>query len=220
MPTSFCSPVPGEREPDDELVWSCLRAWLLPLVSAWIYSSHIIIWYGQQREIAEEIVQETVMRTFECVRRSRQNEGPPIIHLRAFSRTIARNLFMDRVRKERLLIRPAFADDIYEMYSARHGMQNAAELAVEHLIDEEAIINAVKSIVKFPDKRRAALLTELAKAIDLAGPPSLLEKELAKQGIQLRDYARPRPDNPAARSRQAALLWYALRALQRLNDNS
>jgi DNA-directed RNA polymerase specialized sigma24 family protein len=220
IPTDFCSPAPDGHEPDDEFVWHALLVWLLPLVTAWVYSSHVNIWCGQQSEIVQEIIQESVTRAFEYVKRARHNGGPSVIHLKAFCRTIARNLFVDRVRKEGLLVRLAFADNIDRLYAGKLEGQNAAELALDHLIDEEAIINAVKVIVKLPDKRRAALLIALANVIDLAESPSLLEQELAKQGIQLRDYVRPRSDDPAVRSRQAALLWYALRELQRLKDDS
>jgi DNA-directed RNA polymerase specialized sigma24 family protein len=217
MAAHFCSPAPGEHEPDGELIWSRLRMWLLPHVVAWTYSSHVVIWYGQQWDIAEEIVQEAIMRTFECVQRAMRNEGPPVICPEAFCYKIAQHLFLDRLRKEQRLMHFVFSNDAGRTCAIKDEQANAAELAVDHLSNVETIINAVRSIVRFPDKQREAMLIAMANAIDLDMSPSFLEQALAEYGTQLSDYVRPRSNDPTERGRHSALLW---NARKRLKGNS
>jgi DNA-directed RNA polymerase specialized sigma24 family protein len=218
MPADLHSSPSDEHQPNDEQVWRDLLVWLLSLVKTWIYSANVTNWRGQQCEVAEEISQETAMRTFEYIRRARRNEGPPVHHIKALCRTIAHSLFVDRIRKDRRIICFSHDESNFEAYSNMHEQADAEEIALDQLIDEETIVNAASVIAGFPDKQRAAVLRDLADVTDFAAPPSLLDQALADVGIQLREYANQRTEEPGERSRHSSLLWHAYKRLKRESE--
>jgi DNA-directed RNA polymerase specialized sigma24 family protein len=209
----------GSFTPDghDEQDWLALFFWLLSLATTWVYHAHIYAWYGQVREIAEDIAQETLARAFECIQSARRDEHPPINDLKAFCRTIAFHLFLDRARKERRLIRSASDWDIDALYAATHTLLDIAEVAIDKLILEGSIVNVAKAAARFSGKSRSALLRHIAWVMTSSEEPELLEQIFLKEGIHLSDYLDWPSDDPKARSRQASLLC---QIRKRLKENS
>ena len=68
----------------DGQTWYDLYNWLLPLVEMWVRDSRVSSWYGQHREIAEDIAHEAY-RTFRYQQRADRGEMPPIGSLKALS---------------------------------------------------------------------------------------------------------------------------------------
>lgn len=200
---------------DDGQKWQDLQTWLLPLVEMWVYYADVPSWYGQQREIAEDITQEAMLRTFRYSQRADRGEVRIIASLKSLSRTIAQNHFRDRRKKERCLVRPTYYDTIPDGYALRNEQVDPSEIAIDELMSTSVIVNAARLVVKFPPRQRSALLTDLANTADFNAPPTLLTQALSEEGINLRDYHHPVPAEPAERNRYAALLCIAYKRLRK-----
>jgi DNA-directed RNA polymerase specialized sigma24 family protein len=209
------SSTPDEQEANNEQEWSDLLAWLFTLVKAWVYRARILSWSGQQWEIAEEIVQETAVRAFVYIRSANRNGHAPVAHLKAFCRTTAYNVFVDRIRKEKRMIHFPRDSSVYAIEITKGAQANPEEIALDRLLLEEVIVDTARAIVRFPGKQRTALLNHLANEADLDASPSLMERALADEGIQLRDYVCPYSDDLGERSRRGALLWHARQRLKK-----
>ncbi|GCE25946.1 hypothetical protein KDA_14300 [Dictyobacter alpinus] len=198
----------------DGQAWYDLYNWLLPLVEIWVRDSRVSSWYGQQREIAEDIAHEAVMRTFRY--HQREDRGP-IGSLKALSRVIALNYFRDWRKKDWCLVRPTQDDNEHQSFDANISVSDvvdAAQIALDHLMLDSIIVTVAQVVARFPRGQKVALLTDLANMSDLDGEPSLLEQALSDVGLQLSDYKRPRPEDPTIRGRDAALRSIAYKRLK------
>src|SRR5450759_5473272 len=52
----------AEDRDNDEQIWNDLYTWLLSLVEKWVAYAHVTCWYGQQKEVSEDIAQEAILR--------------------------------------------------------------------------------------------------------------------------------------------------------------
>jgi hypothetical protein len=204
-------------QPIDEQTWFDLYSWLLPIVEKWVYCANVATWHGQQRETAEDIVQEAVARTFRYSQRAQRGEVPTIASLKSLTRTIAQNYFRDKRKKDWCLLSPPPYETAWETSKASLSRErlDPSEIAVDQLILNATITDAARLMVKFPRRQRDVLLTDLANIADFGEQPSPLEQALFEEGIQLRDYCHPLPSEPLARNRHAALLCIAYKRLRR-----
>ncbi|GCE10147.1 hypothetical protein [Tengunoibacter tsumagoiensis] len=203
-----------EQQLGDGQTWYDLYNWLLPLVEMWVRDSGVTSWYGQQREIAEDVAHEAVARTFRYNQRAHRGEMPPIGSLKALSRVIARNYFRDWRKKDWCLVRPTQDGDLYQSSIVTCDVVDASQVAIDHLMMDAIIVMVAQVVAKFPRGQKVALLTDLANMSDLDGEPSLLEQALQAVGVQLSDYKRPRSDDPGERGRYAALRSIAYKRLK------
>lgn len=207
-----------ELETVDEQTWYDLYLWLLPLVEIWVRDSQVSSWYGQHKEIAEDIAHEAVMRAFKYYQRAHRGEMPPIGSLKALSRVIARNYFRDWRKKDWCLVRPTTTDAEYSRYGAVYGTDevvDAAQIALDRLILDSIIVTVAQVVARFPQGQKVALLTDLANISALEERPTRLERAFAAVGVQLSDYKRPRLEASSARSRDAALRSIAYKRLKK-----
>jgi DNA-directed RNA polymerase specialized sigma24 family protein len=202
----------------DDQSWYDLYNWLLPLVEMWVRDSRVSSWYGQHREIAEDIAHEAVMRTFRYHQRAARGEMAPIGSFKALSRVIARNYFRDWRKKDWCLVRSTQEDGeqrTFDAHISSHEIVDAAQIALDHLMLDSIITSVAQAVATFPKGQKVALLTDLANMTDLdSEEPSLLEQALSCVGLQLSDYKRPRPADPATRGRDAALRSIAYKRLK------
>ncbi|GCE18133.1 sigma-70 family RNA polymerase sigma factor [Dictyobacter kobayashii] len=201
----------------DGQTWYDLYNWLLPLVEMWVRDSRVSSWYGQHREIAEDIAHEAVMRTFRYHQRADRGEMPPIGSLKALSRVIARNYFRDWRKKDWYLVRPALGENEQQTFNVATGLNeivDASQIALDHLMLDSLIVSVAQVVARFPRGQKVALLTDLANMSDLDGEPSLLEQALSDVGVQLSEYKRPRSEDPTIRGRDAALRSIAYKRLK------
>lgn len=199
---------------DDDQTWYELYIWLLPMIEIWVRDSAVVSWHGQQREIAEDIALEAVMRTFRYSQRAREGEMAPIGSLKALCRVIARNYFRDWRKKDRCLVRPEIATSPYTERPALHDLVDPAQIALDHLLLDSLITTVAHALAQFPQGQKTALLTDLANLSDFDDQPSRLEQALAEVGLCLSDYKRPRSDDPQERGRYAALRSIAYKRLK------
>ena len=199
----------------DEQTWNDLFTWLLPVVEKWVMYADVSCWRGQQKEVAEDIAQEALLRTFKYTQRASQGEVQPVVSLKSLCKVIAQNYFRDRRRKDQVLVRPFQNEESDQLSFASQNMVDPAEIALDHLIFCTTIVMAAQVVAHFPLQQRTALLTDLANISDFNAPPTLLEQSLSLEGIRLRDYHRPLPTEPAQRGLFAALLCIAYKRLRK-----
>ncbi len=201
----------------DEQTWSDLYIWLLPLVEMWVRDARVSSWYGQWKEVAEDIAQEAVLRTFRYYQRSHSGEMPPIGSLRALGRVIARNYFRDWRKKDWCLQRSAV--NTGEGYTPEGtgivpDVVDASQIALDRLILDSLFVTVAQVVAQFPQGQKVALLTDLANMSDGDDEPTLLERAFGDVGLQLSDYRRPRAEDATARGREAALRSIAYKRLK------
>lgn len=211
-------------QPDDEAAWHDLYTWLFPRVEKWVRNASVNAWYGQQREVSEDITQEAVLRTFRYCQRAVHGEVRPIDSLKSLGKTIAQNYFRDRRKKDWNLVRPAQESENTEGFlevssplerSAPSQVVDPSQVAVDRVMLTTVISMAARILVKFPPGQRAALLTDLANITDFGEYPTLLEQALAEAGVELKAYQHPLPTEPGEKNRHAALLSIAYKRLRR-----
>jgi DNA-directed RNA polymerase specialized sigma24 family protein len=212
----FDGALAGEDTEEDGQKWYDLYCWLLPLVEGWVYYAQVFSWYGQQREVAEDITQEAIARTFHYSQRSHRGEVPSVVSLKSLSRTIAQNHFRDRRKKEYYLVRPPEYDGPSEVFALTHELLDPAQIALDRLMLDSLMTNAARAVAKFPQCQKAALLTDLANMSDFGEQPTALEQVFSREGICLRDYRQPVAEGAGARNRHAALLCLAYKRLRKV----
>jgi DNA-directed RNA polymerase specialized sigma24 family protein len=147
----------------DDQTWHELRSWLLHLVETWVWKTHLPLWHGQEKEIAEEITQETMMRTFQYSKRATAMRVRPIDSLKAFSTVVARNHLQDRRRKDSRMLH---YDQINSNKQAGiPSIIDPSEIAIDHMMLAAIITKAAHIIAHFPPRQKAALLTDLATSV-------------------------------------------------------
>lgn len=186
-----------------------LYAWRL------VCAADIEIWRGQRRDVVEDIVQETVWRTIERARRAHAGELPPIDSLKGFMTIIARHYCIDLQRRDSHLRREVPGAACAEYDFAAGERTNLLDLAIERLSQEELFARLARCVARFPRKQRDALLTNLANRMLFDEEPSTLQSTFLAEGINLRTYQRPLPDDPAERARHASLVNIAYKRVAR-----
>jgi DNA-directed RNA polymerase specialized sigma24 family protein len=197
-----------------EQLWLDLSSWLFPVVHMWVCCSGIRSWRGQYKEIAEEIVQETAMRTFKYTQRAERGEVPPVISLKSLSKVIALNHFRDRCKKDCRLIHSEEEEFLHERVLSQHEASDPSQIACDQLVSHATLLTAAQVVANFPRRQRLALLTDLANNTDLDAQPTPLEIAFSAVGVQLRDYHRPLPDDQTERGKHSALLCIAYKRLR------
>src|SRR2546421_5893807 len=80
--------------------WEELYRILPPYVLSCIRCAGVPVWYRQEYDIVEEIVQETVVRIFTYTQQVERGKALPIHSLQHFSKMVAHNHCQDLRRKE------------------------------------------------------------------------------------------------------------------------
>jgi DNA-directed RNA polymerase specialized sigma24 family protein len=104
MASCLYAPVALEFDPSNSDPWDGLYRLLYSQVKVWVYYAHIPSWLGQEKDITEDIVQESICRTFERVRRGARDKAKPVKSVQFLSKTIARHYFIDLIRKDERIV--------------------------------------------------------------------------------------------------------------------
>lgn len=193
-----------------DATWENLYTMLRPPVKRWVYTSGISSWRGQEEDITEDIVQVSVVRTYERSVRPQDTEEALLRSPEAMAYTIARNYYNDLRRREGRIDR--FGTDENAYRDSAHA--DLIDLALEGMYQQWILERAAYEISTFPEKQRRALLVDLAKHTDFDEQPTELQQVLLTVGIRLQDYQQPRLNDQVMRSRHAALLSVAYRRLR------
>jgi DNA-directed RNA polymerase specialized sigma24 family protein len=121
---------PAFEYDDDDSLWLMLYTRLKPFVRGWVYNSHMPRWIGEEEAAVDDIISETVERTFKRVN-FRYDEDGPVFSIWGFARQTAYHYFIDLVRKQgrEIPLPLAFSEKVYLVEDKRdviprHGRQS------------------------------------------------------------------------------------------------
>ena len=205
----------GISHPDqlhDAALWEELYSWLRSCVRHLVYAYRVSCWYGQEEDIIDDVVQETIRRTIERSQRTAYGEVAPIYALEHLMVVVAKNYIRDVRRHEQRVVRLP-DNQVAEARLPLHDTEDPLEVATVQLGEEHLFHWIAKEIANFPLKQRQALLIDLANRMYFDTEPTPLQGAFLTVGIDLQDYRLPLPIDPVERSRHASLLSYAYKRL-------
>jgi DNA-directed RNA polymerase specialized sigma24 family protein len=204
-----------------DITWSKLYASLWPFVRYLVYSFHVPSWQGQEEDLIADIVQDTARRVLERSQKAERGEADPIQSLHNMAMTVASNYCKD-LRRSGLKLSRIPSDDYgqgaYTYAYTKSGDEQVSfsDSATEHVYQESLFVLLAHEIVNFPDKQRNALLIDLANRMSFDSNPTPLQTAFLKEGIDLRQYKQPLPDDPRERAQQTSLLNHAYKRVGHL----
>ncbi len=194
-----------------DALWATLYLLLLPLAKSWVSTARIYSWYGQENDIAWDIVLVTIQRTYEYNLKA-QGQNVPIGSFQRLSIRIAKNYFQDLRRKDSRLM-SLNRDDSSQIENTMHDEVNVSEVILDRIYDEWLFEEIAKEIASYPIKLRTAMLIDIARRMEFNVQPTPLQAAFFKVGIQLRDFENLLPQDPIMRSRHASLVSLGYRKL-------
>lgn len=199
-----------------EKTWADLISVLKPYARHFVYSARLACWHGQEEDIIEDVVQETVRRVLERSQQAERGEALPIYSLEHMGVMIACNYCIDKLRRDRRLQR-TFSDGYFlESASSTGDQMNSFETAIEHVYQEELFARLAHEIAQFPTKQRRALLIDLANRMCFNTQPTSLQEAFLTEGIDLQVYQQPLPNDTIERTKHAALASLAYKRVAKL----
>ncbi len=147
--------------------------WLRPLVQYMVNSTHMEYWYGQEADIIEDIVQETVRRLIERPHQAERGEAALIHSNKGMAVVIARNYCKDMRRRDFRLQRTSCNTSPLEI--CLNEQLNPFEITIEYIFQEELFKWLVHEIASFPKKQRQAFLVDLANRMYFGQPETFLQ---------------------------------------------
>ena len=209
MSTVLHNPTSSTCDLRDEQTWVNLMNVLRVRARSFVYSAHVACWRGQEKDIVEDVVQETTRRVFERYQRAERGEALPIYALEHMAVRIASNYLIDLLRRDSRLQRVPSDCGYPEGACSPDDRLNSFEIAVEHVIQEELFVRVAHAIALFPEKRRKALLVDLANRMCLDTDLTPLRKAFLAEGIDFRAYQQTLPLDSVKRTRHTALMSLA-----------
>jgi hypothetical protein len=214
MATNLDHSVSTPSELRNDTCWIVLYSLLVPLVKRWVYSSKVYVWAGQESDIVWDIVQVAIQRTFEYALKTLRN-GISIISLKRLSITIARNYFLDLLRKDRRIVRFGQEDSLPGNRISLSDLVDPSEIAFDMLYMDWLFTQIANAVVTFPVRTRTALLIDLASRMHFDNAePTPLQRAFLEVGIRLQDYQHLLPKGAGAKSRHASLVSIAYKRLR------
>lgn len=201
---------------DEDSAWSELRSRLTFQVRGWVYNSRIPDWLGQEDEITDDIVSESLEHLLERLIQISAGRAAPIVSLYPFSRQVAYHCFIDQVRKDSRKVR-------FSQIAAEHEEGTVIGLILADM--EDAPLNTVyyeqffkliaREVVTFPTKQKEAMLRDHARRMISMTNPAPLLRAYQSVGIQLIDYLNYVFTDEVEKRRHSSILHCAYRRLGR-----
>jgi len=177
-----------------------------------VHQLKVAHWQGQEEDVAWDIVQESMRKTFEYARKVENGGHEPIQSLTALLTTVAQNYGRDLRRREWRLQKETAAQGFVD------NEQNFGDIATENVHQEHLFRFLAHEIAHFPQKQRQALLMDLAQRMTFGEQPSTLQAAFQAEGIHLEEYRSSSPQEARERNRNAALLNHAYNRLKGLEE--
>jgi DNA-directed RNA polymerase specialized sigma24 family protein len=195
----------------DEGFWKALYDKLRKPVATFVRRYKIPPWTGQEDDMVDDIIQETVMRLYKKFLAS-PDEVFSIQNMEAFAYTVAQRYCLDLRRKDKRLTRLPQEGNEVEMRAFRPDdeLTKVLEAMTMHTI----LTDAARIITNIPTKQRRAILVDLARLNDFTETPTPVEQAFAEAGIQLGEYRHLFPQSQPERSRHNALVSLGYRRLR------
>jgi hypothetical protein len=203
--------------------WDILYHSIGSLVRIWVRSSHIPLWHGQEEEVAADIVQETMLRTFTYASDfsswTQEGKDAPSQSLENICKAIAYTQYRDLRHQDSRFIRVRSCKYSYPGCSIMRERFDPLETAINDTFQEWCCTHLASEIADIPIGPRTELLIYLANHVcfDLQ-ISQLLQNAFLKRGIRLQEYRRSLPGNHIARSRHKTLLQMAHKRVMRKQE--
>lgn len=186
---------------EETSLWLEVSAALLPLVKKHVRHVALQTHAGQEYDVIQDIIQETIVRTFIQMQKSARGEVPPVLSPLYFAKKVSHNHLLDIARKESRLVRPTSDVAIQERIMLENWVDTTEDILDD--IEKEPLFSLIAQvIVKMPKKRRCALLIDLAMHTAFDERPGPLQRALAKEHINLEMYRNLLPENQTEREKQ------------------
>src|SRR5947209_2476855 len=129
------APTPASENIDlnCEATWNELYTFLRVFARYLVYSFRVSLWYGQEEDMIEDIVQETVLRLIERTRKVERSEAAPIYSLKRMMTVIAQNYCKDLRRRDRKFFHFPEQDDAIGTLTDMQEQTHALDAVVEHM---------------------------------------------------------------------------------------
>ena len=206
-----------------DATWDILYHSIGSLVRIWVRSSHIPLWHGQEEDVTEDIVQETMLRTFKYASDfsswTQEDKTASSHPLENICKAIAYTQYRDLRRQDSRYIHVRSCKYSYHGYSILRERFDPLETVINDTFQEWCCTHLASEIADIPIGPRTELLIYLANHVcfDLQ-ISQLLQGAFLKRGIRLQEYRRALPSNPIAHSRHKALLQMAHKQIMRKQE--
>lgn len=222
MNITHCQPEMACIDAQNDTTWNDLYSLLTPLVRAWVYRADVPSWKGQEEDVAWDIVQAAMRKTYEYAVNARWR-GIAIASLERLSIVIAKNQMLDQRRKDIRLLHIERDADAPEAEAAVFCQEDdTAEAIVEEQYEVWLFCQIAKEVMLFPTKMREAILVDLARRLqvrgELSGDPTPLRQAFLDQGIHLEIFILLLPTDPVAKTRHASLASLGYKRIAKLVD--
>lgn len=210
MKTIACQPETASIDIQCDATWDALYHLLAPMVRNWVYHAQVPSWRGQELDVAWDILQTALRKTFEYVLNAQQH-CIPIASLERLSIVIAKNQLRDQRRKDsRLLHIERNADSPEAETAIFYEEEDPAEAILERLYEGWIFGEVAKEVMRFPEKMRLAVLIDLAARLkaqgEFYGDPSPLRQAFLHEEVHLEEFLGLLPSDPVARARHSSLV--------------
>ena len=185
----------------DTSLWSELYASLRFRVNKQVHRIGIQSHIGQEADVVQDIIQETVVRTFIQMHKAERGEVPSVLSPLYFAKKVSHNHLLDVARKESRLIRPT-NDVIVQERIIRENWVDSTEDVLDDIEKEPLFTIIARAIADLPEKRQRALLIDLALHTAFDEVISPLQRALDKEHINLEMYRNLLPENPTKKEKQ------------------
>jgi DNA-directed RNA polymerase specialized sigma24 family protein len=205
---------------DREIFWTELYPLLCPLVKRWVYTAQISSWLGQQEDLIEDIVQETIFKLLNYTRRAEKGEVAPVQNIEHLAITIARNYFRDLKRKDRHIDR----FELYDRTSLEHVVKpktvDPSEIALNHVYYAWVFMKLADFVVTVSTKQRTALLRDLSGRMYFGQTATLLQQAFADKGLDLKRHQDWKSSDKRERSQHAANLSISYKKIEEWSEET
>lgn len=192
--------------------WLKLYSLLASSVKQEICGTKLQSWKGQEYDLAQDVIQETVVRTFLQMRKAEKGEGVPVLSPNSFSRRVAKNYLLDRVRREARLVRPSC--DIELQQSMMKNWIDPCQGVLDAMEIESLFVLIASVIAGFPNKLRNSMLIDLADLTPVDEPFRPLQQALKRVNIDLDMYRNLAPTDEVGKKRHSSLISQGYKRLR------
>lgn len=205
-----CPQVPDVLDLTSDCSWEMLYPLLKVLALRFVRTSGVSSWQGQERDLVEDITQETCRRVIEYAQKAVQGEVPPIRSLHRLVFTVCSNYSKDLRRRDRRLLRIQQQSEFTQITDQANEWEET-EAVIESVYSEALFRLIAREVADFPFKQRRAILIDLTSRMHFGSQPSALQRAFLDEGIDLHEYRQTVPFEE--KSRHTALVCYAYKRL-------
>lgn len=170
-------------------------------------------WTGQEYDLTQDMVQETVIRTYLQMCKAECGVVSPLISPQYFGKRVARNHIIDVARKESRLVRPSIDIALQEKMMVENWIDSCEDVLDDMEITSFFLLVA-QVIAEFPDGQRKVLLMDLADRTPVDEPFRPLQQALKTVNINLDLYRNLVPTGVVEKQRYASLLTVAYKRVR------